>query len=123
MNNHVHPIFQPLLNAISAPLASPPVAKAAQSTRTPADVLLKRLTPRPSWEVWAVPHLEEPFRVEMTLTQASNETAAMEVVTEVADKFNLCVIHTAFDGIRHDVSQRFAERLAVEMSRAGFDAE
>lgn len=120
MNEHVHPTFRPLLDAISG---SPAVVAAAASTRTPSDVLLARLAPRPCWDIWVLPQLDEPWRLEMTLTQHMNERAAMACLADCADRFNLAVIYTDADGKRHDVSKKFAEALAIDMAREGFEAE
>lgn len=93
---------------------------AAASTRSPSDVLLAKLAPRPCWDVWVLPQADEPWRLEMTLAQHTNEAAAMDVVTNVADRFRLAVIHTDADGKRHDVSETFARKLAEEMASEGF---
>ena len=59
----------------------------------------------------------------MTLAQHMNERAAMDCLADCADRLNMLVIHTDRDGVAHDVSQRFAEQLAIRMARAGFEAE
>lgn len=99
------------------------LAERARHSRAPADVKLRRLTPRQSWTIWALPRMEEPFRIEQTLTETTNEAAALECLKNVADHFDCMVVHVDADGCVHDVTQRFAETYANNMARAGFDAE
>lgn len=111
------------IQPIAAETASPRLVAASLSTRTPAEVILARLTPLPRWDIWAVPQAEEPFHLEQTLTQLTNEEAALDCLQDVADNFDCVVIHTDASGKLTDVSEQFARKWALGMARAGFDAE
>lgn len=91
--------------------------------RTPTDVLLSRLAPRPRWDIWAMPERIEPFHLEQTLTELTNERAALDCLANVADNFDCVVIYTDAEGNQSDVSDKFARDYAISMARDDWDEE
>ena len=122
--SNIHPFFARTLDNFTG---SHKLIAAAQSTRTPAEALAERtkaLLSGPRWELWAIPSADEPFLLETTLTQATNERSALlHLIDQLNHDWTALVIHIDAAGKRHDVSLGFAAQWIRLQSAAGWSAE
>lgn len=120
MTSNVHPLFEQIIK----PFVSPPLER---PLRSQAEVLAERtkaLLTGPIWTIWVIPTADEPYTLEMSATEATNERSCLNaLIDRLFHNFTALVIHTDAEGKRHDVSAQFAAQWIIHMARAGFDAE
>ena len=117
---NIHPLFEQIIKPFVSPALERPL-------RSQADVLAERtkaLLTGPLWTVWVEPTVDEPYLMELGLSEATNERSCLNaLIDRLHHNFTAVVIFTDAEGKRQDVSFKFAMDWAKLMSHAGHDPE